>query len=129
MYGAVCDDTVGFFAVLPKDEPRPARIVCPLGIEARRKRWCAGVRVIASQQRQPPAPRTAVRREEHCGVDLEVPQPFVCDIRGREAAFNAAVPSQQEPARFFRGPRGAIGANFRKRLPCNSKHHANIAIQ
>lgn len=129
MYGAVCDDTVGLFAVLTKDQPGPAPIERPLGIEARGKGRSVRVRMVASKQRQPAAPRTAMRREEHCGVDLEVPQPFVCDIRGREAAFNAAVPSQQQPARFFRGPRGAIGANFRKRLPCNSKHHANIAIQ
>lgn len=129
MYGAVCDDTVGFFAVLPKDQPRPAHVVRPLGIEARWKRGCVRVRMVASKQRQPPAPHTAMRREEHCGVDLEVPQPFVRDVRGREAAFNAAIPPQQEPARFFGCPCGAIGANFRKRLPCNSKHHANIAIQ
>lgn len=129
MYGAVCDDTVGFFAVLPKDQPDPPRIERPLRVELRRKRRRLRVRVVTAEQRQPPAPRTAMRREQCGGIDLEVPQPFLRDIRGREAALDRTVRPQQQPAGFLRCPRGAIGANFRKRLPCNSKHHANIAIQ
>lgn len=35
VYGAVCDDTVGFFAVLTKDEPNPPRIERAFGVETR----------------------------------------------------------------------------------------------
>lgn len=129
MYGAVCDDTVGFFAVLPQNEPDPPRISRALRIETRGKRRRIRVRVIAAEDCGAAAPRTAMRGEEHCGVDLEVPQPFVRDIRSRKAAFDPAVASQQQSAGFLRRARGAIRANFRKCPPCNSKHHANIAIQ
>lgn len=129
MYGAVCDDTVGFFAVLTKDEPDPPRIERPLRVEPRGERRCIRVRMVAAEHGQPPAPCTAMRREQCSRIDLEVPQPFVRDIFGRNTAFDRAIAPQQQPAGFFRCPRCAIGANFRKRLPCNSKHHANIAIQ
>lgn len=129
MYGAVCDDTVGFFAVLTKDEPDPARIGRAFGIEARGKRSRTGVRMVAAEDRRSSAPRAAMRAEERGRIDLEVPQPFICDVPGRDATFDPSACAQQQPARFFRRPERAVRANFRKRLPCNSKHHANIAIQ
>jgi hypothetical protein len=70
-----------------------------------------------------------MRAKERGRVDFEVSQPFLRHIPGREAAFDPIGTSQQEPAGFLRSPRSAVRANFRKRLPCNSKHHADIAIQ
>lgn len=129
MYGAVCDDTVGFFAVLPQNEPDPPRISRALRIATRGRRRRIGVRVIAAEDRRAAAPRAAMRSKKRGGVDLEVPQPFVGNVRSSKAAFDPAVASQQQAAGFLRRARSAIRANFRERPPCNSKHHANIAIQ
>lgn len=129
MYGAVCDDTVGFFAVLTEDEPYPARVERPLRIETRGTGKRAGVGMIAAQYRRPAAACPAMRREERGRIDLEVPQPFVCDIRRRYAAFDVPALPEQQPAGLLRRPRRAVRANFRERMPCNSNRHADIAIQ
>lgn len=85
--------------------------------------------MIAPQDRRAAAPRAAVGTEKRGGIDLEMPHAFVRHVPGRKAAIDRAACPQQQPAGFFGCARGAVGANFRKRPPCNSKHHANIAIQ